>query len=100
MLLILLLLELPSFVEALPYIITFIIGVVALKKGVLSELWTSSNSLVTLRTTERDDATKDRDKYKTKCEDLEKENMLLRREITQRIEINLIDQAEIRELKR
>lgn len=83
------------------YLVITVVGALWLwKSGLPQQLFTSSNQLLALRTTERDDALRDRDKWKTKAEELDEDNRVLRREITQRIEINLQDQEELRELKK
>lgn len=69
------------------------------KAGIPSLLSKGYKDVTELRTTERDDALRERDKYKEEIETLEEENKLLRRECTQRMEINLQDQSTIRELK-
>lgn len=76
-------LESLTWIEIIGGAITILIALALLKSGILQQLTTSTNSLLQLRTTERDDAIKEKDKWKTRVEDLEKENLVLRREITQ-----------------
>src|SRR4051812_13996466 len=62
------------------------------KSGLPQQLLGTTQSLLTVRTTERDEAIKEKDKFKGEVEELEKEIKLLRRDLTQRIEINIQDQ--------
>lgn len=82
-------------------VIAAIVGALWLwKSGLPQQLLGSTKSLLEVRTTERDEAIKEKDKLKTEIDELEKEIRLLRRDLTQRIEINLQDQETIRDLER
>lgn len=71
----------------------------AIKYGIPTQLFTTTNSLLEKRTTERDDALREKDSYKKDNEELEEQIKILRREIIQRIDISQEDQKIIRELR-
>lgn len=75
------------------------VAIWAFKFAVPSQLAATTNSLLEKRTTERDDALRERDGFKKEKEQLEEEIKTYRREIVQRIDINLQDQQTIRELR-
>lgn len=68
-------------------------GFVTLKTGLLQGLFSSSKQALEQTKQERDNLAKE-------VKELKDENRILRREVTQRIEINQQDQEMIRELKR
>lgn len=74
-------------------------AIVVWKSGLLQQLTTSSKNLLEARTTERDDAIRKMNDALKELEELKEENRLLRRECTQRMEINMQDQITIRELR-
>jgi hypothetical protein len=86
--------------DALTLLVTVIGALWLWKSGLPQQLFQSSSKLVELRTIERDDAIKDRDKWKSKYEDLDKQMMTYREELAQRIEINILDREKIRELEK
>lgn len=83
----LLILESLTWIEIIGGAITILVALALLKSGILQQLTTSTNTLLQNRTVERDDAIKDRDKWKARAEELEKETLILRREITQQFVI-------------
>lgn len=91
----LLILEALSWQEIIGGIVVILVGFFTYKSGIL----TSTNGLLGNRTVERDDALRERDKFKNECEELKSEMKVLRREVIQRIDINMQDQDTIRELK-
>jgi hypothetical protein len=81
-------------------VISLASALVVWKSGLLQQLTTSSSELLKLRTTERDDALRERDIWKDKYKELDEEYRVTRRELSQRIELNLEDKEELKELRR
>lgn len=81
---------------ALQDLVGIIVGIVSLfllaRSNLVRDYISSSSSLVTTLTRERDAAL-------ASVEELDKENKMMRRELSQRSEIWLLDQQEIRRLK-
>jgi hypothetical protein len=80
-------------------IVGFFVVLYALKVMLPTQLFNTTDSLLTKRTVERDDALRERDAARKEVEELQDEARTLRREIIQWSEIRQIDQATIRELK-
>lgn len=99
MLLLLFVFDIAAVIQYWPIFLAVIAALYAWKAGIPQKLFSSSQSLIVLRTTERDDALKDKNNLEQEIKELKEENRLLRRECTQRMEINMQDQLTIRELK-
>lgn len=97
---IMLILETLAIKDVVYMIITAVVALWLWKSGIPQQLFKSSNDLLTLRTTERDDALRQRDLWKDKYETLEEEFRILRRELTQRIEITAEDRDNLYSLKK
>ena len=72
----------------------------AWKSGVPQQLFSTTNSLLEARTTERDDALRKLESAKKEIDELKDELRILRRDNIQRADINEEDQQTIRELKK
>lgn len=90
-------LESLSWVDIIVGGIAVVVTLAMLKSGLLQQLFSTTNSLLEKRTIERDDALRERDKYKTKAEELEEDTLMLRREMVQRYEIYRQDTDELRD---
>jgi septal ring factor EnvC (AmiA/AmiB activator) len=84
---------------AISVVVGFFVLLYALKVALPSQLFNTTNDLLTKRTTERDDALRERDSARKEIEQLEEEMKTLRREIIQRIDISREDQDTIKELR-
>ena len=99
----LLILEGYTWAEIFTYLIAGVVGlfvvIYALKWALPNELLSTTNNLLTARTTERDDGLRKIESLKKETEELEEQITTLRREVIQRMDINYQDQITIRELK-
>lgn len=81
-------------------IVFLLITLWAVRYAVPTQLASTTNSLLEKRTTERDDALRERDAAKKEVQELEELMKTYRREIIQRADINQQDQDTIRELRK